>query len=65
MQYLNKRTKNKKLAQNGGFSVVFKGKGCNYCMYIKSKICPAYIFIFDCVSTFYLALCFQGLRWQK
>lgn len=36
------------LHKNGGLSVDFKGKVCNYDTYIKSRICPAYILIVDC-----------------
>ena len=34
-------------------------------MYFKSRICPAYIFIVDCLSPFYLALHFQGTLWLE
>ena len=44
MQHSNKRAKYSKLPQNRDSSVVFMGKGCNHQMYIKSIICPAYIF---------------------
>ena len=59
------QTKEQKIAnwhKNGGFSVVFKGKGCNSHMYIKSRIYTANILIVDCLSPFYLPLYFQGLH---
>ena len=51
--------------KNRGFSVFFKGKWCNYCMCLKSRIFSAHIFIGDCLSPLYWALYFQGLCWQK
>ena len=36
-----------------------------YCMYVKTRIFPAYIFIFDNLSPFYSALHFQEPPWQK
>ena len=35
--------------KNGSFSVVFKVKGCNYHMYIISRVCPTYIFSFGII----------------
>ena len=47
------------------FRLETKGKRCNYRMYIKSTICPAYIFIVDCLSPFYSALYCQRPLWQR
>ena len=54
-----------KFVFNSSFRLEVKGKECNYCMYIKSRICHAFIFIVDCLSSFYSALYFQGQLWQK
>ena len=53
-----------KLGQKSRLLSSFKGKGCICYMYIKSRICPAYIFI-DCLSSFYSSLHFVGPHWQK
>ena len=50
--FKQKGEKKLNLHKNGSFSVVFKGKGCNYYMNIKSRICPACIFVVKLLSPF-------------
>ena len=45
--------------KNLGFSLDFKSEGYSYWMYIKSRVCPAYIFIDDCLSPFLFGIIFS------
>ena len=58
---LKQKDTNSKLAQNWMLFSRFQGQRVQL---LQSRICPAYIFIVNCLSTIY-STCFQGPFWQK
>ena len=65
LEVIFKRAKNSTLVQKCQLFSSFKGQRVQLLHVYRSRICPAYIFIVDCLSPFYSALYFQGPRWQK